>query len=229
VVLSSPNFPDSWFNVPLRDWIADGIGAPAVMDNDARAATLGEGWCGAAQGVRNYLVFTVGTGIGGGAVIDGRVLRGAHGFAGEFGHMCVRPGGRTCGCGRVGCLEAYASATGGLNHYRELGGKGSVTNGKELYDAALAGDRAAARVVGAAAEAFGIAIGSLMNAFNPEVVVLAGRMSKSFPDLQNGIHEHASAHALHEPYKRARICASPLVGKAGVLGAAACVRAFLDG
>ena len=221
MVLSSPNFPASWFNVPLRDWIAEGIGAQAVMDNDARAATHGEGWCGAAKGVKHFIVLTLGTGLGGGAVIDGRVLRGAHGFAGEFGHICVHPGGRTCGCGRTGCVEAYASATGCLGHYRELHGDGRVTNGKELIDAARNGDPIARRVVEEAAQALGIAIGSLLNAFNPEVVVLAGQMSQAFPALEQGIHVHARAHALREPYERAAIRPSPLVGKAGVIGAAA--------
>ena len=222
IVLSSPNFPASWFNLPLRDDLASELGVAAVIDNDARAATLGEGWCGAAKGVKNYLVMTLGTGLGGGAVIDGRVLKGAHGFAGEFGHICVHPGGRTCGCGRKGCLEAYASATGGLGHYRELGGKDpTVTNGKRLYDAAAEGDPAAKKVVAEAARALGLAIGSLLNAFNPEVVVLAGRLSKSFKDLEPGIDEHARAQALREPYERVSIRPSPLVEKSGIVGAAA--------
>lgn len=221
VVLSSPNFPASWFNVPLRDWIGEGIGVPAVIDNDARAATHGEGWCGAAKGVRNFIVLTLGTGLGGGAVIDGRVLRGAHGFAGEFGHICVHSDGRKCGCGRTGCVEAYASVTGALGNYRELHGSDGVTNGKELFQAARDGDPVARRAVDGAAEALGIAIGSLLNAFNPEVVVLAGQMSQSFPDMEQGVHAHARAHALREPYDRAKIRPSPLVGKAGVIGAAA--------
>ena len=224
VVLSSPNFPASWFNVPLRDWIAEGIGAPAIMDNDARAATLGEGWCGAAKDVKNYLVLTLGTGRGGGAVSNGHILRGAHGFAGEFGHICVHPGGRKCGCGRSGCVEAYASVTGVLGLYRDLHGTGHVTNGKELFEAANAGDPAARGAVDEAAQALGLAIGSLLNAFNPEVVVLAGQMSRSFPALEQGLHQHAKAHALREPYERVTIRSSPLVGMAGVIGAAACMR-----
>jgi glucokinase len=222
IVLSSPNFPASWFNLPLRDDLGSGLGLPAVIDNDARAATLGEGWCGAAKGVRNYLIMTLGTGLGGGAVVDGKVLRGAHGFAGEFGHICVHPGGRTCGCGRKGCLEAYASATGALGHYAELGGKNpAVKSGKTLYDAATHGDAVAQKCVTESARALGLAIGSLLNAFNPEVVVLAGQMARSFPDLEKGIHEHAKAQSLREPYERVSIRSSPLSGKAGVIGAAA--------
>jgi glucokinase len=223
VVLSSPNFPASWFNLPLRDDLAVALGGlPAAMDNDARAATLGEGWCGAAKGSRNYLVMTLGTGLGGGAVLDGRPLRGADGFAGEFGHICVHPGGRICGCGRRGCLEAYASATGVVGYYRELGGGNSaVTGGRQLFEAAAGGDAVARKVVDEAARALGLAIGSLLNAFNPEVVVLAGRMSKSFGDLEAGIHKHARAQALREPYERVAIRASPLVEKAGIIGAAA--------
>jgi glucokinase len=125
-VISSPNFPSSWFDFPLRDSIAKALRVPAVIDNDARAAMVGEGWCGVAKGVQNYVVLTLGTGIGGGAMLGGRILRGANGYAGEFGHICVRPGGRTCGCTRQGCVEAYASGTGVLGNFRELSAAAGV-------------------------------------------------------------------------------------------------------
>ena len=107
VVLLTPNL--GWVNLPLRDIIHDGLQVPAALDNDANCATLGESWQGAARGARHAIGITIGTGIGGGIVVDGRLYHGASDVAGEIGHTTIEVDGRKCGCGNYGCLEAYAS------------------------------------------------------------------------------------------------------------------------
>src|SRR2546423_2630819 len=107
VVISAHNL--GFFDFPLRDEISRAVGLPATLDNDARCATLGEHWRGAARGMRNVLGMTIGTGIGGGLIVDGRLYHGASDVAGEIGHMTIDSTGRRCTCGNYGCLEAYAS------------------------------------------------------------------------------------------------------------------------
>jgi glucokinase len=230
LVISSPNFPESWFHYPLRDAIASGVELPAVLDNDARAATLGEGWLGAAHGCDNYLVLTLGTGIGGGAVVDGQILRGAQGLAGEFGHMSVYPNGRQCKCGKKGCLEAYASATAVLSNFyeriqelssAEISAYAKVSGARQVFDLARKGDAIALAVVEQAAQALGIAIGSLATIFNPERVVLAGGMSLDFPMMEDTLRAYARQHGLAAPMQNVLICATPLQKMAGAVGAAA--------
>jgi glucokinase len=108
--VSPLNIPQ-WRDFPLRMRLAERLGTAVWVDNDAKALALGEGWRGAAQGVRDYLAMVVSTGVGGGIVLDGRLLHGHAGNAGHIGHLIVEPGGRRCGCGAVGCLEAEASGT----------------------------------------------------------------------------------------------------------------------
>lgn len=108
--VSPVNIP-AWRDFPLRDRLASAVRLPTHIDNDAKALALAEGWLGAAQGVRDYIAMVVSTGVGGGIVLDGRLLDGAQGNAGHIGHICVEPDGRACGCGARGCLEAEASGT----------------------------------------------------------------------------------------------------------------------
>ena len=110
VEVSPVNIP-AWRSFPLHERLSATTGLPTFIDNDAKALALAEGWLGAAQGVQNYLAMVVSTGVGGGIVLDGRLLDGADGNAGHIGHVCVEPEGRDCGCGARGCLEAEASGT----------------------------------------------------------------------------------------------------------------------
>jgi glucokinase len=119
VVTRSPNFPD-WKNVPLRDELSSRLDVPFWMDNDANMAALGERWMGAGRGKSSFCMITLGTGIGGGIFLDGRIFRGDRGMAGEIGHMTVHPDGYPCGCGNTGCWELYASANGLLRLTEEL-------------------------------------------------------------------------------------------------------------
>ena len=107
IVIVSPNL--GWHNFPLRDEVSKRVNLPTALDNDANCATLGEWWCGAAKGGRNVVGITIGTGIGGGLIFDGKLYHGSSDGAGEIGHTTIDPTGRRCKCGNYGCLEAYAS------------------------------------------------------------------------------------------------------------------------
>lgn len=163
-------------NFPVRDEISRRLGSPVVLENDANAAALGEKWMGAGKAVDDLVLLTLGTGIGGGIIAGGKVLRGFVGMAGEFGHMTVVPNGNPCGCGNQGCLEKHASATAivAMAHMMHLG---ENLTSKDVADlAAQAGDtgekaRAIWRQMG---ESLGIALATLVNAFNYPLYLLSG-------------------------------------------------------
>ena len=139
VVIGSANLPFTDF--PIRDDIQKQLGIPILLENDANAAALGEHWIGAGKGVNNLFLLTLGTGIGGGIIVDGKVLRGAAGMAGEPGHMTVYPDGNPCGCGNQGCLEKHASATAIVGMARMMGlGEDGLTSA-DVHRLALGGNR----------------------------------------------------------------------------------------
>src|SRR2546428_1796956 len=185
IVLLTPNL--GWTNMPLRDRIGEGGGMPATLDNDANCAIFGEWWRGAARGASHVVGLTIGTGIGGGIVLAGRVYRGKSDIAGEIGHMTIDLNGRRCKCGNYGCLEAYASgpaiaarAIEGI----EAGAESSLpryVNGdlaritaQIVYEAAHDGDGYALEVVHDTAKFLGAGVANVVNIFNPEVVVICG-------------------------------------------------------
>jgi glucokinase len=174
-ITSSNNLP-YFENFPIRDAIEQRLGARVILENDANAAALGEKWMGAGRGVDDLVMLTLGTGVGGGIISGGRVLRGAVGMAGELGHMTVVPNGNPCGCGNQGCLEKHASATAvvAMAHLMHLG---ENLTSKDIYDLAKQpgdmGERARAiwRVMG---ESLGVALATLVNTFNFPLYVLSG-------------------------------------------------------
>src|SRR6476660_251982 len=154
IVIVAPNL--GWRNFPLRDRIAEKLDLPATLDNDANCATVGEWWQGAAQGGRNVIGMTIGTGIGGGLILDGKLFHGASDVAGEIGHTTIDMHGRRCKCGNYGCLEAYASGPNIAERAREqlsgdgesvllrmAGGNLDLITAHTVYEAAHAGDRIA--------------------------------------------------------------------------------------
>ncbi|HEX6401307.1 MAG TPA: ROK family protein [Actinomycetota bacterium] len=188
VIVFSPNF--IWRDVALRGRLAERFGLPVTVDNDATAAAWAEVRLGAAVGARNVLLVTVGTGIGGGIVMDGSIVRGAHGFAGEIGHIVVEPGGPWCGCGNRGCWEQVASGQALeregvrvlLEHPRSplarlAGGDPDRVTGELVVRAAAEGDEAAAGVVHDVGRRLGEGIAGLVNVLDPEVVVIGGGMA----------------------------------------------------
>jgi glucokinase len=236
IVLLTPNL--GWVNMPLRQLIHDRLGLPAALDNDANCAVLGEWWVGAARGARHAIGITIGTGIGGGLIIDGRLYHGASDVAGEIGHTTIDTEGRRCKCGNYGCLEAYASGpnialraveeleAGAESRLRALvdGDLGKVT-AQTVYQAAADGDELALEVVNDTAKFLGVGIGNLLNVFNPEVVVVCGGVTLAGDHLFEPLRREVARRAFKPAVNACRIVPGELAGTAGVYGAA---KIFLD-
>jgi glucokinase len=223
VVVKSPNFPD-WNDLPLKQELEGAIGLPVSIENDANAAALGEQWLGAAQGIGSMIFLTLGTGVGGGIVLNGRIWSGADGMAGEVGHMTILPEGRKCGCGNTGCLEMYASSRGVVMSYQE--GQGGTTTGPlntsaDIYQAARKGEPLALRVMEDMGRYLGIGIANLINIFNPEMIVVGGGVKEAWPLFIDATRDEVRKRAFEYPAERTRIVPSVLGDDAGMIGAAA--------
>ncbi len=190
------NLP-GWENYPARAEIERRLdlpknGARVVLENDARVAALGEQWLGAARGVENMAVLTLGTGIGGGIVLAGKIWHGMNGMAGEFGHVTLEPEGHLCGCGSRGCSEQYASASALLRMAREAIASGQASalaraassgtefGAKSIYDLALQGDEPARRILHSFGRYLGILLSDLVNVLNLEMYVIGGGASSAW-------------------------------------------------
>jgi len=235
VIHFAPNFP-GWIEVPLMQILRDELNLPIFLENDANAAALGEWWLGAGKGVDNLVLLTLGTGIGGGIIIEGEVLHGAWDTAAEIGHMIIHEGGLTCGCGKQGCLEAYASATGVVKRTLAAIEKGEKTllinlveNRLEditcelIFKTAEKGDSLAKWIVEETARYLGIGIASIVNIINPEMVILSGGMIAAGDTLFKPVRKYAQENALAAAIKEVKIVPAALGGNAGAIGAAATV------
>jgi glucokinase len=232
LVITTPNL--GWHNFPLRDRISNDTGLRATLDNDANCATLGEWWIGAARGAQHVVGLTIGTGIGGGLILDGRLYHGASDAAGEVGHTTIDSTGRRCKCGNYGCLEAYASGPATADRAREAlaGGEDSLLNAmvdgrlehltaQHVYDASKQGDDVAREVVRETARFIGTGIANLLNLFNPNVVVLAGGVAQAGEDLFSPLRAEVRRRAFKPSVEACRIVPGALGGAAGVVGAVA--------
>ena len=225
IVVKSPNFPD-WNNLPLKAELEKALGLTVFIENDANAAALGEQWRGAGKGIGSMIMLTLGTGVGGGIVLDGNIWHGADGMAGEIGHMTILPEGRMCGCGNAGCLEMYASARGVTQNYCEALAEqerpvSDFITSQQVYQAAREGNEAAARAMRDTGRYLGIGIASLINIFNPEMVVLGGGVKDAWDLFIDSTRAEVMKRAFDIPARRARIVPSELGDDAGMVGAAA--------
>ena len=236
IVLLTPNL--GWVNMPLRQIIHDRLGLPATLDNDANCAVLGEWWVGAARGARNAIGITIGTGIGGGLVLEGKLYHGASDVAGEIGHTTIETEGRRCKCGNYGCLEAYASGPNiAMRAVEELeagavsslpvmvGGDLKKITAQTVYEAAHQGDELALEIVNDTAKFLGVGIANLLNVFNPEVVVVCGGVTLAGDHLFVPLRREIARRAFKPAVQACRIVPGELINTAGVYGAA---RVFLD-
>ena len=178
MLINPPNLgdPRHWYNVPITDLLRLELGCPVQLQNDANLAGLGEFHHGAGRGARNMVYITWSTGVGGGVVADGRLVEGAHGSAGEVGHMIVDPNGPVCGCGQRGCVEAICS---GANIQKRYG-----IPTKELLEAAAEGDQHGVHVADEMADAMGTALINVSNLYDPEIIVIGGGITQSWKVLQ---------------------------------------------
>ncbi len=222
IVVKSPNFPD-WNNLPLKAELERELRIPVFIENDANAAALGEQWRGAGRGIESMILLTLGTGVGGGIVLNNRIWQGADGMAGEIGHMTLIPDGRLCGCGNTGCLEMYASARGIVQNYREAlaaTGTHDVT-AEQVYQAARNGEDAALRAMREMGRMLGIGIANLINIFNPQMIVLGGGVKDAWELFMGTMQEEILHRAFRIPAERTRIVPSLLGDDAGMIGSAA--------
>jgi len=233
VVLLAPNLP-GWRNVAARDRLAKDLDRPVILENDANAAAYGEFQCGAGRDVATMVLLTLGTGIGGGIILDGRLFRGVTDTAAELGHIVIQHGGRRCGCGNRGCLEAYASATAVVARAREsieAGEPSSLSDtpgmtAKDVFGAAEAGDDLATRIVEETADYLASGITSILHVLNPEKVVLTGGMMGAGDAFLERVRRSVRRSAFERASAACEIRWSALGGDAGVLGAALAAEAF---
>jgi len=196
----SPNLP-GWADYPVRAEIERRLGTPVILENDANCAALGEKWLGAGRHVRHLAMLTLGTGVGGGIVMDEKIWHGMTGMAGEFGHMTVEPDGPQCGCGNRGCLEQYSSATAVMRMAREAiaagnaPGLATVANSdvefsaKEIYNLAVQGDEQAKKIFRRVGRALGISLATMINGLNLEMYVIGGGVSSAWDAFSPSIFE----------------------------------------
>jgi glucokinase len=226
IVTRSPNLP-GLNGLSFTEKIKELLSIDAYIENDATAATIGENWMGASRGYSNVIGITLGTGVGGGIILNGEVIRGPDGTAGEIGHVCVEPEGRACGCGSRGCLEQYSSATAVVTIAREFAEveTSSLDEVKELsaekvYQAAIEGDAVGKRAFDVMGYYLGISLAGLINILNPEVIVLGGGLSGAWDAFIDKTVEQIEERAFREPALRVRLVRAELGDDAGTLGVA---------
>jgi glucokinase len=233
IVFETPNLP-GWSNVPAQKMLEDRLQLPVTLNNDANAAAYGEYWAGAAVGVdmECFVLFTLGTGVGGGIILNGELYVGPDDTAGELGHMCINFNGPRCGCGSNGCVEAYASATAIRREVKEALAAGTTTiiqipegceedfGAKVVYDAAVAGDAYAIDLFARVGDALGVAAATVINMLNPDMIAYAGALANAGDFIFEPLKKRALANAFDQPAKRAKIVKATLGNQAGIIGAA---------
>lgn len=240
VVIESPNL--RWKEFPLRDRIQALVDWPVAIDNDANCATYGEWWQGAGRGASSLIGVTIGTGIGGGYILDGKLVHGVSDGAGEVGHTTVNVSGRRCACGNDGCLEAYASGPAIANRAREgleagtesvlsslvEGDLGRIT-AATVYEAVVCGDTYATEVLTETAKFLGAGIANLVNILNPDAVVIMGGVTRAGDHLFVPLKAEVRRRAFRALVEACRILPARLPETAGVVGAAGILSAALAG
>jgi glucokinase len=217
----SPNLP-GWNDYPVQREIEKRLNAPVILENDANAAALGEKWLGAARDFDSMCMITLGTGVGGGLVFDGRIWHGMNGMAGELGHITVDPVGHPCNCGNIGCVEQYASATAIVRMAKAAIASGKATelqrasegedkefNSRVVYQMAVQGDVPAQAIYHRVGEALGIALASVINALNLPMYVIGGGVASAWeafaPAMFAEIRKRSFIYAVTAPDPKAPV------------------------
>ncbi|PYO01395.1 MAG: glucokinase [Candidatus Rokuibacteriota bacterium] len=221
--------------LPLAAMLRERFGLPVFVDNDVNALALAEFFFGVGRGVSSLVLLAAGTGFGAGLVLDGRLIRGALGFAGEFGHTPVKFDGRPCWCGGRGCLAVYASGRGIAEEARarvaveastlsaSAGGDPTMITAPLVFAAAEAGDMVAASVVDEACRALGAMVGVIINGLNPDVVAITGGVAAAYAKLEKRVLAAAAEHAFPSALAATRVCVVPGDKSVSMRGAAALV------
>jgi len=220
VLHESPNLP-GWENFSFTEFIRKLTGLPTFLDKDATVAALGE-WCfGEGRGLTDFIVVTLGTGIGTGVITGGHVLRGSKGYAPEIGHMVIDDNGPLCNCGRHGCIEAFTGATAAALRYNESRGySSSLVNIAEIFSRAQKGELAAGKIMSQWSKSMAVALGNMINIFNPQKIILTGGVSKNWTIVAEEIQKILLHEAFEPSLKCTEIVLSKLGNDGALLGAA---------
>jgi glucokinase len=226
-MINPPNLP-RWHNHSLAEFFSSRLNMPVVVGNDASLAALGEHRYGAGQGVDNMVYITLSTGIGGGLIINGNLYDGKMGFAGEIGHISVDPQGDTCKCGNIGCLELYAAGPAILKTAIGHIGAGAKTSlsmksnlsTKDIFEHSLKGDDLSSQIVEEVGKYLGKSLVSVMNMFEPEIIVFGGSISSSFEQLRPHIEKYIEHYSMAHFKKRTDLRIASLGGDSSLVGAA---------
>lgn len=227
VVVQAPNLP-SLVNFPLKAELEQKLGWPVYLENDANAAAVGEMWMGAARGCRDVVSVTLGTGVGGGVIVDGKLWRGSHGSAGEIGHTTVDPfSGLKCKCGNTGCLELFASATAivrmtreTLSLFPETSLKSEELTAEKVYDAGQKGDELALAVFKRFGMYLGIGLANLINLIDPQIIVITGGVVNGWALFAGEMYRQVEERAFRTTAQQVKIAKAECGDNAGLLGAA---------
>lgn len=232
IIIKAPNLP-GWRNVTLRDLIREKINLPVFLENDANAAAFGEYWLGAGKNAKVLLCLTLGTGVGGGVIINGKIFSGANFIGAELGHTIIKYDGLRCSCGNFGCLEAYVSATAIVQRTStaiESGEKTLLTKmvnnrledltAKLVHEAAKKGDRLAKDIMTETGKLLGIGITTLANIFNPDVVIIGGGVSRAGKFLLEPARQEVCKRAMPGIADSLYIVRAKLGEDSGAIGAA---------
>ncbi|HVR86897.1 MAG TPA: ROK family protein [Planctomycetota bacterium] len=213
ILMRANNLP-GWVNVRFPQMLGNRLGMPTYMENDANCAAWGEYIAGAGKGVQSLVLYTLGTGVGGGIILNGEMWIGASGAAGELGHMSIDSAGPMCGCGQPGCVEQYASASAVAKRF----GKGTA---KDCFDAAKKGDAKAMEIVDWSANGLAIGLANMIHVLHPDIIVLAGGMALAGDFLLEKVREGVKRRVFGVFIEKIRIEISQVPGDdAGWLGAA---------
>jgi glucokinase len=227
-VVKAPNLP-CLDGFPLASALTKELSLPAILENDANAAAVGEMWQGAARGCRTIICVTLGTGVGGGIILDGELWRGVDGAAAEIGHMCVDPfGGVACTCGSRGCLEVFASATAIVRMTREASPRypdsvlhdARALTAQTIFDAGLQGDELALEIFRRMGVYLGIGLANLINILNPEMIVIGGGVVNGWGLFEKHMLQQVEERAFPLLAARVKIVRAKCGDDAGLLGAA---------
>ncbi|HET6977421.1 MAG TPA: ROK family protein [Pyrinomonadaceae bacterium] len=227
VVLQAPNLP-SLVNYPLKIELQRKLGWPVYLENDANAAAVGEMWMGAARGCRDIVSMTLGTGVGGGVILNGKLWCGSHGFAGEIGHTTVDPfSGLKCKCGNTGCLELFASATAivrmtreSLAEFPETILKSDELTAEKVYDAGRRDDALAVAVFKRFGMYLGIGLANLINLIDPQIIVISGGVVNGWDLFAGEMRRQVDERAFRSISQQVKIATAECGDNAGLLGAA---------
>lgn len=233
LLVNSPNIP--YINAPVREYLQKNLkDVPVLVENDANSAALGEYY--KADNAENFVFITLGTGVGGGVVIGGKLFTGTNGAAGELGHVVTHVGGRQCGCGRRGCWEAYASVTGLIKttqeHRDEIKGiaPGDRISGRTVFELAKKGDKDAERVRDLWIEEVAIGLADMVNIFQPDELVVGGAISKEGDVIMEPVRKHIEKYSFNVgELQRTKVVASRIGGDAGIIGAALLFKNKVEG